>query len=309
MRYWWVNQNQTYAQEVGDGFLWSPKVNKNGARNQFYDNMREVKAGDIVFSFCDTRIKALGIAKGEAQTATKPNFGSAGENWSAEGWHIDVDFKELKNPIRPKDSIHLLVPHLQKKYAPIAPNGNGKQAVYLAEVTSSLAQELAKLLGGQYVSTLTELQSSNDVDVIDDKHEDGIKGRTDIDATTKAQLVKSRRGQGQFKANVSLNEQCCRVTGVDQIKHLRASHIKPWRKSSDEEKLNGCNGLLLAPHIDHLFDQGFISFTDRGDLLISSLLEEAILLKWGVDKNRNVGVFKKEQIVFLDYHRNHIFKK
>src|SRR3954470_6781770 len=57
MRYWWVNQNQTYRAEVRGSFMWSPKQNANGARNQFYENMREVSPGDIVFSFCDTRIK------------------------------------------------------------------------------------------------------------------------------------------------------------------------------------------------------------------------------------------------------------
>lgn len=79
MRYWWVNQNQTYATEVRGNFMWSPKTNANGARNPFYDFMREVAPGDIVFSFCDTRIKALGLVTGTAQTAPKPDFGGAGE--------------------------------------------------------------------------------------------------------------------------------------------------------------------------------------------------------------------------------------
>ena len=92
--------------------------------------------------------------------------------------------------------------------------------------------------------------------VRDDIEEKAIKGRTDIGATTKSRLVKSRLGQGIFKDNVRRNEKGCRVTGVTDLKHLRASHIKPWRDSSDEEKLDGCNGLLLAPHIDHLFDMG-----------------------------------------------------
>jgi hypothetical protein len=48
----------------------SPKRNANGARNQFYENMREVSPGDIVFSFCDTRIKAIGVVTGDAQTIT-----------------------------------------------------------------------------------------------------------------------------------------------------------------------------------------------------------------------------------------------
>jgi hypothetical protein len=63
MRYWWVNQNQTFRQEIDGGYLWSPKRNKNGNRNPFYEFMREVAPGDIVFSFCDTRVAALGIAR------------------------------------------------------------------------------------------------------------------------------------------------------------------------------------------------------------------------------------------------------
>ena len=86
MSYWWVNQNQTYKAEVQGGFLWSPKVNKDGRRNQFYENMALVKPGDLILSFADTKIKAVGIANGSAQTADKPDFGSSGENWQNEGW-------------------------------------------------------------------------------------------------------------------------------------------------------------------------------------------------------------------------------
>lgn len=56
MRYWWVNQNQTYRHEIDGGYLWSPKKNKNEARNQFYENMREVSPGDLIFSFKGKRL-------------------------------------------------------------------------------------------------------------------------------------------------------------------------------------------------------------------------------------------------------------
>jgi hypothetical protein len=62
MRYWWVNQNQTYKSEVLGGFLWSPKTRADGARNQFYENMRMIASGDVFFSVCDTHIKAVGTA-------------------------------------------------------------------------------------------------------------------------------------------------------------------------------------------------------------------------------------------------------
>jgi predicted restriction endonuclease len=97
----------------------------------------------------------------------------------------------------------------------------------------------------------------------EDDAEEVIKKRTDIGPTYKWELSRARRGQGSFKRNVCSYETGCRVTGVKELMHLRASHIKPWVKSTDEEKLSGCNGLLLAPHIDHLFDEGWISFEDN----------------------------------------------
>ena len=49
MTYWWVNQNQTWKHETGGGYLWSPKRKRNGAYSQFYENMRLVEPGDMVF--------------------------------------------------------------------------------------------------------------------------------------------------------------------------------------------------------------------------------------------------------------------
>jgi len=310
MRYWWVNQNQTFKSEVPGGFLWSPKVRADGVRNQFYENMREVKIGDIIFSFCDTRIKAVGVAVGRAESSLKPDFGTAGTSWSDDGWLVPVEFKELHSQIRPKDHIALIRTHLPGKYSPLRSTGDGLQSVYLAEVPALMAEVLAELIGTEYSSALKDLQGrAEEKDIAGDQQEEAIKGRTDIGATTRAQLVKSRRGHGIFKANVRLNEKGCRVTQVTDPQHLRASHIKPWKDSTDEEKLNGCNGLLLAPHVDHLFDKGLISFSDSGELLVSSKLKSEVLSKWGVSEATNVGSFNPGQSQFLEYHRQYVFKQ
>ena len=147
MRYWWVNQNQTYRQEVRGNFMWSPKTNANGVRNQFYDNMRQVAPGDIVFSFCDTRIKAVGVVTGAAQTAPKPDFGNAGWNWSEEGWFVPVYYCTFEAPIRPKDHIAILRHFLPSKYSPLQDSGDGLQSVYLAEVPETMADALSGLIG------------------------------------------------------------------------------------------------------------------------------------------------------------------
>ena len=140
MRYWWVNQNQTFRQEIDGGYLWSPKRDKNGHRNPFYEFMREVAPGDIVFSFVDTRIAALGIVSGYCRESPKPEeFGTAGTNWSQIGWRVGVRWQRLSNSIRPEDHIARLRPDLGNKYAPLTPEGNGLQSGYLTEISAGLA--------------------------------------------------------------------------------------------------------------------------------------------------------------------------
>ncbi len=306
MRNWWVNQNQTYQFEVPGGFLWSPKTRKDGGRNPYYDFMTQVRPGDLVFSFCDTLIRAVGIVQREAVTAPKPDFRSAGSNWSNEGWFVEVEFVELDNPIRPKDFMPQIIPLLADKYAPLQANGNGLQNIYLTEISTEFAQLLTTLTAANLPSIQHELapniDSESDYEIqleIEARHLEG-----DLE---KIQLTKSRRGQGIFKANVRIIESGCRVTGVTNIKHLRASHIKPWAASDNHEKLDGFNGLLLSPHIDHLFDRGFISFENSGEVLVSKDLNPKVLQQWSIQTPRNVGTFKKEQQEYLEYHRDLIF--
>src|SRR2546423_267931 len=139
MRYWWVNQNQTYRHEVRGGYLWSPKRKANQARNPFYDFMREVAPGDVVFSFADTLIKAIGIASSNAYEAPKPlEFGQAGAYWERIGWRVDVRFTELRLPIRPSQHMEVLGPLLPNVYSPLQQNGSGLQGVYLTTLNEVL---------------------------------------------------------------------------------------------------------------------------------------------------------------------------
>ncbi len=306
MRYWWVNQNQTYRLEVRGSFMWSPKQNANGARNQFYENMREVSPGDVVFSFCDTRIKAIGVVTGRAQTGPKPDFGSAGSNWSQEGWFVPVDYCGLDNQIRPKDHIDILRPFLPSKYSPLQLSGDGLQSVYLAEVPQELADALIALIGQAYwdaYQTIAVLQETPESIELEMTVDASIVG-----PTFREQLVRARRGQGVFRANVLLREEACRVTGVAEPRHLKASHIKPWRDATDTERLNGANGLLLSPHIDHLFDEGYITFSNQQELVLVPEVRVKLLDAWGIDAGVRVGEFSREQNAFLEYHRVNVFK-
>lgn len=310
MKFWWVNHNQTHKDEVGRGFLWSPKKNANGARNQSYDNMTLVKPGDVVFSFANTKIQAVGKVLSPHQSAPLPDeFEGRGFNWNTDGWFVEVDFHFLQNPLRPKDHIDFLRPALAETHSPLNPNGNGNQSMYLSEVPSSLVEKLLLLLGSDFHNTLALAAGTLiEADELANQEQLKIEQRTDIGITQKKQLVNARRGQGIFKTNIKLFETHCRVTKLEIPQHLIASHIKPWSKSDDYEKLDGNNGLLLSPHVDHLFNYGYISFENKGQLITSKELQFRVLSAWNIDPDMNVGSFNSEQTKYLEFHRDEILK-
>jgi predicted restriction endonuclease len=106
-------------------------------------------------------------------------------------------------------------------------------------------------------------------------------------------------------------ERACRITGVARPEHLRASHCKPWRDATNEERLDGENGLLLTPNADHLFDRGFIGFEANGDLIISPVTHKDSLLRLGLDadQKKNVGRFSEGQQRYLEFHRDSVLLK
>lgn len=110
MRCWWVNQNQTFRHEVEGGYLWSPKRNANGVRNPFYETMREVSPGDLVLSFVDTRIAAIGVAASYCYESPKPlEFGEAGAYWNNVGWRVRVNFQACRTRFVLKTTLNFSV--------------------------------------------------------------------------------------------------------------------------------------------------------------------------------------------------------
>jgi HNH endonuclease len=314
MRYWWVNQNQTYRHEVEGGYIWSPKRNANGARNPFYEAMREVSPGDLVFSFAGTRILAIGIAQSYCYESPKPvEFGSSGQNWENVGWRVSLQFTQLSNRVRPKDHIEILRPLLPGRYAPLQPNGNGLQSVYLTEIPEVLAEVLIGLIGREVVPISAAGREvkpvvTDDLDAWERKLERSVADDVSIPETDRLAIIRARKGQGIFKERVSQIESRCRITGVENPVHLVASHCKPWRDATNEERLDGENGLLLTPSIDHLFDRGFIGFEGNGQLIVSPVAHRPSLLRMGIDTTTtlNVGSFTSGQKRFLDFHRNQV---
>lgn len=310
MANWWVNHKQTYRQETDGGYLWSPKRNQNGARNQTYENMAQVEPGDLIFSYANGQISQVGIATDRGMSSSKPSeFGSKGGNWNADGWMVPVRWIGLRSPIRPKDHLSDIVPLLPASHSPIGPDGNGRQNAYLAGISDTLSAALLSKTG-QDQSILTAAASievdNPIVDATAEAIERQILNDTTIASTERHEIVKARRGQGRFRRNVEQFEVGCRITGVTDRRLLRASHIKPWRLcESNHERLDGNNGLLLTPTFDLLFDQGYLSFRDDGSWVISPKIAADQVASLGVAAGRTSSyrTFNEAQRQYLRFHR------
>jgi len=129
-------------------------------------------------------------------------------------------------------------------------------------------------------------------------------------STETERVVVQRVGQNLFRAALLdyWQGRCC-VTGLAVPELLRASHIKPWAVcDSDNERLDVFNGLLLAPHLDALFDGGWISFADNGKLLISEALAPTESERLGVRADWVLASLKPSHCVNLAFHRAHVFR-
>lgn len=137
-----------------------------------------------------------------------------------------------------------------------------------------------------------------------------IKGDPTLNGndTVRKQLIDARIGQGDYRRKLEEEwDSKCAVLGIANRQVLRASHVKPWRSSNNDERLDKNNGLLLSAHIDALFDAGLISFTPEGELLIANTLaqsdRDALCLGAGLRKKPS-----PELAAYLKFHQSSSFK-
>ncbi|WBF58652.1 HNH endonuclease [Lysinibacillus sp. JK80] len=128
-----------------------------------------------------------------------------------------------------------------------------------------------------------------------------------ISRTEKERLIKSRIGQGKFKKLLVKRECKCALCGVTDSRVLIASHIKPWSVSTNAERLDVNNGLLLCPNHDALFDKHLISFDLDGKIVISQSLDEIDRVFLNVNDGLRVNL-NEEQWSYMEEHNQNLIK-
>jgi putative restriction endonuclease len=303
--FWWVNQKQTWRHEIRGEFLWSPKLNKLGKHLEYYDNMTRLNVGDIVYSYINGALKYVGVVAGSAETSRRPDFGFTGSQWNDNGWAVDMRYVSITD-IVPQDHLDFYATVAPTRHAPM-----NRYGVVVSQYLFAIPDSLGEFYLGLAGLTSNDLRDLLRVDPpVDQLTEDAEGVVTDpaLTPTERRQLVRARVGQGLFKEEVRQIEPACRLTGLNEMRHLIASHMKPWSESTNAERLDGCNGLLLSPHVDHLFDRGFITFQNSGAVVVSDKLNPIVPELWSLDFEQPGSRFRKGQLPYLEYHRDVIFR-
>ncbi len=147
---------------------------------------------------------------------------------------------------------------------------------------------------------------SVDVDAFKEVREHAAEYKT-LAVTEQEQVVVSRLGQGNFRRNVIRLWGSCSVTGLQSVSLLRASHIKPWKDSNNDERLTPYNGLLLTPDYDFLFDRGYISFKSDGSVMVSQQMSPFARKVFDVHDDLQLRKVFPENREYLEYHRSEVF--
>lgn len=142
------------------------------------------------------------------------------------------------------------------------------------------------------------------------KQQEDIIEKSNLKEVVRTAIIQSRVGQGLYRERLFKECPFCPITLVSDDRLLIASHIKPWAKSDNKEKIDPKNGFLFTPNIDRLFDRGFITFTNDKIMLISPWISKMTISQLNLTPNKKYfQLITEGKEKYLKYHRENIFKK
>lgn len=291
MNFFWVNIGSSYKEIEEKGFLWAPQygINQQGKRftKVFWDTVKTVKKGDIIFCNKDRTLIYIAIAEKDAEPAPRPETRTF-QHWEIEGTKVPVKVIKLVNKIDISDFSSTFIALHNDQCEPAVFTKVG----YCNQIYMSRIPKLAAKLITNFI---------NDDISIDFESESLSVDRPKGGA--REAIIQARVGHGLYRKKLMLLwKGKCAVTGVDVEPVLIASHIQGWTVSSDEEKVDPFNGFPLVPNLDKLFDKGMISFSDAGKLLCKP--ENVNLLHaLNIPPNSKLRMVHKQNIKYLSKHR------
>ena len=261
------------------------------ARLWGYQSFHAISKG--VITPVNTNYIILFVTKDKQDALTQYNDYIDGNMLFWEGEKKHSSDKRVVEATRNGDEIHLFYREIHHT-----------SFVYFGKI-SLTDYQLRENAPSEFVFRINTL--SSEIDAFKELREHAAEYKT-LAVTEQEQIVSSRLGQGSFRRNVIRLWGSCSITGLQNVSLLRASHIKPWKNSNNEERLTPYNGLLLIPDYDFLFDRGYISFKNDGSILVSQRLSAFARRVFDVRDDLRLRRVFQENKGYLEFHHSDVFK-
>lgn len=273
-------QNELYEKQLSMKILSCPQKDSFGNIPHYYARMIELSKGDKIFHYTNGNIVSIG-------TVVKPTISVLDVANSCYYFHTEIHYETIDNPLHIRSYWEEIKKFLPAEYSAFQKNGRDNGGfLYPCD------ENLASLL-------MTKIALLNE--------NDGIVNEI-LETEAKIQ-TKMRIGHQNYKEKLlRLWNNECAICKINIPELLRASHAKPWRDSNQQERIDPYNGLLLCAHHDALFDKGFITFNENGEILLSQQLINSNPNIYAINPSTKIHIFEKSS-KYLLWHQSYIFKK
>lgn len=290
MSFFWVNIKKSYNEVIENNFLWAPAftTQKNGSRivDAGWKEMPNIRKDDHIICYRYGEIIGIARALCDSYNCDRPETREFNQ-WKKEGYRVDISLHLFDEPI----DLDSYRDHIFRAF-------NEYCTPKLLTINKTITQNyLVKIPDGLAVTIFGDfnISFSNKLQSIDDQSTPKTVSNANLTV---------RVGQSGFRKKVlSYWKHSCPITNVNIKELLIASHIVPWCLASDKERVDPFNGIALSPTLDKLFDKGFISFSDTGEMLINEKIDIGAFRKLSVSTDCTIEKFDKRHVEYLKRHR------
>lgn len=296
-----VMQGQTYQEEKELGMIWSRKQASDGSFPHSWLRLMEVKEGDRIFHYVKGSIVAISVAKTGCEIAGRPS----GEPNDDSGYLVELDYHKLEVPVNVRTKFDAILPLLPIKYSPFQADANGNQG-YLYPCNEELTIKLLEIISDLNIYQIDEEQLELAISTVSQTERNTfipMLAETETEVKTKIRL-----GQQKFRQGLlPLWDQKCALCEIELPELLRANYSKPWKDSTDVERVDPYNGVLLCCNHHALYETGFIAFDGQGRLHISSQIPEEDYEKYGIQPKMKIAR-QEQNKPYFKWHKRHLFR-
>ncbi|MFJ7935626.1 HNH endonuclease [Sporosarcina sp. NPDC096371] len=300
-----VMQGQTYQEEKELGMIWSREQDSGGSLPHSWLRVMEVNEGDRIFHYVKGDIVAISVATSDCQAARRPSSKPHDAEWEGNGYLVELDYHELEVPVNVRSKFDVILPLLPIKYSPFQADANGNQG-YLYPCNEELSIKLLELISDSNIYQVDEEQLELAIGTVRQTERNTfipMLAETETEVKTKIRLGKQKFRQGLLP----LWAQKCALCDIELPELLRASYSKPWKDSTDFERVDPSNGVLLCCNHHALYENGLIAFDGQGRLHISSQIPEEDYEKYGIRPKMKIARNEKNK-PFYKWHKRNVFK-